>query len=130
MSPGKAADAPDDAALTETAADHARSAGWSGSPLEEPSIGLRLLRVLWKSASSPRDVHLRRALGACLGRRCTGRLAQAGDIRVAADGGRATDGRRRLPMGICRAVTGSALASACARGACNLLLLWAPGSPL
>ncbi|MEV4685468.1 CPBP family intramembrane glutamic endopeptidase [Streptomyces kurssanovii] len=35
-----------------------------------------------------------------------------------------------LALGICRAVTGSALASACAQGACNLLLLWALAGPL
>ncbi|GGT40864.1 hypothetical protein GCM10010271_51040 [Streptomyces kurssanovii] len=34
-----------------------------------------------------------------------------------------------LVLGICRAVTGSALASACAQGACNLLLMWALAGP-
>lgn len=35
-----------------------------------------------------------------------------------------------LALGICRAVTGSALASACAQGVCNLLLLWAVAGSL
>lgn len=35
-----------------------------------------------------------------------------------------------LALGVCRAVTGSALACACAQGACNLLLLGAVAAPL